>query len=379
MEDGTAYIVMKYVPDALDRHIRSGQRLPWRRAVEIALNVARALQHAHENGVVHRDIKPQNILLRENGAAAVSDFGIARALASSTRSRNTSAMGTPPYMPPEQWASGPIDGRLDQYSLGVVLYETISGMLPFQGDSMEALFVQHRETPMPALPANLRVPGVVESVIRRATEKSPDARFGSAGEMAAALEGALAGRTPAQPTPAAPAPPPRRPIPAATLIPTPTIAPPATPTPRPRRTPIPTSTSVPTPTFVPPTPTALPAALPELGKELNLGGIGVSPSGSVYIADTKNNRVIIMDSRGVQWGTTGNRDGQFQEPTGVAIDNAGFVYVLDEGNHRVQKFNSYGTLFLGQWGSEGKGNGQFSQPQGIATSPSGVVDEATTE
>ena len=81
----------------------------------------------------------------------------------------------------------------------------------------------------------------------------------------------------------------------------------------------------------------------------------------------------------MQWGTTGNRDGQFQEPTGVAIDNAGFVYVLDEGNHRVQKFNSYGTLFLGQWGSEGKGNGQFSQPQGIATSPSGVVDEATTE
>jgi len=80
--------------------------------------------------VVHRDIKPQNILLREDGSVAVSDFGIARALASSTRSRTASVMGTPAYMSPEQWASGSLDGRIDQYALGIVFYEMLAGVHP---------------------------------------------------------------------------------------------------------------------------------------------------------------------------------------------------------------------------------------------------------
>ena len=104
LEGDTAYIVMEYVPDALDRHLQGESRLPWQHATEIAVQVARALQHAHDNGVVHRDIKPQNILLTEDGTVKVSDFGIARALASSTRSRTSSVMGTPQYMAPEQWA-----------------------------------------------------------------------------------------------------------------------------------------------------------------------------------------------------------------------------------------------------------------------------------
>ena len=152
VEDGTAYIVMEYVPEALDRHIRQGQPLPYQRAVEIAIQVARGLQHAHDNGVVHRDIKPQNILLTEDGTAKVTDFGIARALAASTRSRTASIMGTLSYMAPEQWASGGLDGRSDQYALGIVLYETLAGLPPFQGESMEALFVHHRESPVPRLP-----------------------------------------------------------------------------------------------------------------------------------------------------------------------------------------------------------------------------------
>jgi len=102
VEDGTPYIVMEYIPDALDRHLQDGRRLPWQRAAEIAIQIARALQHAHDNGVVHRDIKPQNILFRGDGSVAVSDYGIARALASSTRSRTSSVMGTPAYMSPEQ-------------------------------------------------------------------------------------------------------------------------------------------------------------------------------------------------------------------------------------------------------------------------------------
>jgi serine/threonine protein kinase len=176
VEDGTPYIVMEYVPDALDRHLQNGSRLPWQRAAEIAVQIARALQHAHDNGVVHRDIKPQNILLREDGSVAVSDYGIARALASSTRSRTSSVMGTPAYMSPEQWASGSLDGRIDQYALGIVFYEMLAGSTPFQGESMEAMYVQHRETPLPAFASNLQVPTAIQQVIRRTTEKSQESR-----------------------------------------------------------------------------------------------------------------------------------------------------------------------------------------------------------
>jgi serine/threonine protein kinase len=186
---------MEYVPDALDRHLQGGTRLPWERATEIAVQIARALQHAHDQGVVHRDIKPQNILLTEDGTVKVSDFGIARALASSTRSRTASVVGTPEYMSPEQWSSGSLDGRLDQYALGIVFYQMLVGTTPFQGESMEAIYVQHRETPLPELPGNLQVPGAIEQVIRRATEKSQEDRYASSGEMADALEVAL-GRTP---------------------------------------------------------------------------------------------------------------------------------------------------------------------------------------
>jgi len=210
VEGDTAYIVMEYVPDALDRHLQGGSPLPWQRATEIAAQVARALQHAHDNGVIHRDIKPQNILLTEDGTVKVSDFGIARARASSTRSRTSSVMGTPQYMAPEQWSGCVVDGKLDQYALGIVFYEMLAGTPPFQGDSMEAIYVQHRDSPMPALPAGLGVPGAVERVIRRATEKTTDARFRSADDMAGALEGAL-GRTPAAGAPTPPSIPPQPP------------------------------------------------------------------------------------------------------------------------------------------------------------------------
>ena len=102
VENDTPYIVMEYVPHALDRQIRSG-RLEPRRAVAIAEQVCRGLAHAHDLGVVHRDIKPANILLTANGDAKISDFGIARAIASSTRAPRTSAAGTYAYLPPEQW------------------------------------------------------------------------------------------------------------------------------------------------------------------------------------------------------------------------------------------------------------------------------------
>ena len=127
VENDTAYIVMEYVPDALDRQIRSG-RLEPRRAVAIAEQVCRGLAHAHGLGVVHRDIKPANILLTANGEAKISDFGIARAIASSTRAPRTSAAGTYAYLPPEQWEENPaVDRRSDIYALGVTLFEMLAG------------------------------------------------------------------------------------------------------------------------------------------------------------------------------------------------------------------------------------------------------------
>ena len=193
VEGGTAYVAMEYVPGVLRGEMQPGTPISPGRAVELAIQVCGAMAHAHQHGVVHRDIKPQNILLTEDGTVKVSDFGVARALASSTRSRTGSIMGTPQYMAPEQWESGRLDGRLDQYALGIVLYEMLTGTLPFQGESMAALFVQHREAPVPPIPGHLDVPRAVEDVVRRALEKSPEDRFADAEAMATALEAALTG------------------------------------------------------------------------------------------------------------------------------------------------------------------------------------------
>jgi len=150
VEDGTAYVAMEYVPGVLCTEMQPGTPISPGRAVELAIQVSSAMAHAHQQGVVHRDIKPQNILPTEDVTAKVSDFGIARAMASSTRSRATHVVGTPFYMAPEQWSGTGADGRADLYALGVVLYQMIAGRVPFRGDAIEAIYVQHRESPVPA-------------------------------------------------------------------------------------------------------------------------------------------------------------------------------------------------------------------------------------
>ena len=195
VEDGQLFIVMEYVPDSLDKHMSGGKKLPHRRALEIAVQVCRALSHAHKAGIIHRDIKPQHILLTQDGSAKVSDFGIARALASSTATRATDVLGTPPYMAVEQWSGNHVDGRTDLYSLAVLLYEMLTGERPYRGETFGELYVQHLEHPAPPVPAGLGpIAGPVEMVLHRAMEKRPEDRFNNADEMAAALEDVLAGR-----------------------------------------------------------------------------------------------------------------------------------------------------------------------------------------
>ncbi len=168
VEGGTAYVAMEYVPGVLRSEMQPGTPLSPGRAVELAIQVSSAMAHAHQHGVVHRDIKPQNILLTEDGTVKVTDFGIARAMQSSSIIRQTGVMGTPHYMSPEQWQGRAVDGRADVYSLGIVLYEMLTGSPPFEGDGMGEIFRKHEQEPVPTLPPELEVPEWLESVIGRA-------------------------------------------------------------------------------------------------------------------------------------------------------------------------------------------------------------------
>ncbi len=188
LDGETPFIVMEYFPGTLSDEIESGKPLPWARALAISVQVARGIQHAHDRRVIHRDIKPGNILVRESGDVAVSDFGLARASTSATHIRSGSIAGTPDYMAPEQWLGGQLSSRLDQYALGILVFELITGHLPFQGETYEALYVQHRETPVPVLSKDLGVPSEVNEVIHKATEKDPTDRYVSVADMADALQ-----------------------------------------------------------------------------------------------------------------------------------------------------------------------------------------------
>src|SRR6185312_10836919 len=191
--DGLLFYVMEYVDGESLRHRLDRQGpLPVEDAVRIAAEVGDALQYAHENGVIHRDVKPENVLL-SRGHALVADFGIARAVGVVAGDRLTRAgmsMGTPAYMSPEQ-AEGErdVDARADQYSLACVLYELLAGQPPFTGPSANAVLSRQVLDPVPPL-TTLRpgVPGSVRRAVERALSKAPADRFASLPEFLVALE-----------------------------------------------------------------------------------------------------------------------------------------------------------------------------------------------
>lgn len=179
------YISMEFLSKgSLDEKI--AQRIPAERALKITLGIAAALEHAHSKGYVHRDIKPENILFREDDSPVLTDFGIARTIKSKANMTQVGAViGTPYYMSPEQAKGETSDGRSDLYSLGVVLYEMLTGNRPFQADSSLALGIKHIHEQAPKLPLNLFA---LQPIMDKLLAKKPEQRFQTARELIDILE-----------------------------------------------------------------------------------------------------------------------------------------------------------------------------------------------
>lgn len=194
-QDGRLYIVMAYMSggtlkDHMTRSMEASKALP------IIRQVAEALNYAHERSIIHRDVKPVNVLFDDDGRAVLSDFGIAKIMESAEHrlTRPGAGVGTPEYMSPEQCRGDPVSARADVYALGVTLYEMLTGRTPFQADNYTALAHAHIYEPVPPPTLfNSRISSAVEAVIMRALSKEPAHRFGRATEMAQALERAISG------------------------------------------------------------------------------------------------------------------------------------------------------------------------------------------
>ena len=212
-----AFYTMRLVRGgSLEDLIGAGKQLTLDHVVKLLKEVAAALDHAHRQGVVHRDIKPANVLLGESGHAMVADFGIAKALSNTeSGATGTGIIGSPGYMSPEQWRGAEIDGRADQYSLGIVAFEMLTGKRPFETPQVQDLLRMHLSAEMPPL-THFRtgLPQGVDEALRRALAKDPSQRFSTAGAFVDALAGlrpATAGISQRGPRYAAkPAPPPKR-------------------------------------------------------------------------------------------------------------------------------------------------------------------------
>jgi serine/threonine-protein kinase len=194
-EDGRQYIVFEFIDgeNLKELVVRKG-RLDLRDALEIALEIARGLAFAHDNGLVHRDVKPQNVLLNGDGRAKVTDFGIARSLDVDHGVTQTGTiLGTSNYIAPEQASGRPVDAHTDVYSLGIVLYEMLTGELPFPGESFVAIAMKHIQEPSPnVLDVRGDIPLRVAEMIDRALEKDPEQRFPTMNAFATEIEVSLA-------------------------------------------------------------------------------------------------------------------------------------------------------------------------------------------
>ncbi|MGQ9672749.1 MAG: protein kinase domain-containing protein [Candidatus Aminicenantales bacterium] len=188
-EEGTYYITMEYVPgEDLKRLIRKIGQMPLGRTISIAKQVCEGLAEAHSLGIVHRDLKPQNIMVDEGGNVRIMDFGIARSLLTKGVTAAGVMIGTPEYMSPEQVEGKPVDQRSDIYSLGIILYEMVTGRVPFEGDTPFTVGIKHKsELPRDPRELNPQIPADFSALVLRCLAKDKESRYQNARELLAEL------------------------------------------------------------------------------------------------------------------------------------------------------------------------------------------------
>lgn len=187
------YIVMELIQGkTLKQIIEEDGHLSWKWAVNIAIQIASALEMAHKNNIIHRDIKPHNIMITEDGVAKVTDFGIAKAVSNSTITAFGTTLGSVHYFSPEHARGGYTDSKSDLYSLGVVMYEMVTGKVPFDADTPVSIALKHmQEEPVPPIKVNKEIPFAVNQIILKAMKKDPNERYQNASEMIKDLNIAL--------------------------------------------------------------------------------------------------------------------------------------------------------------------------------------------
>jgi serine/threonine-protein kinase len=200
LQDFDSYVVMEYVPgptlkDRLRALNAQRERMPLPEVRRTFDALCAALTYAHRAGIVHRDLKPTNVILAHDGRVVLTDFGLAKIVGSSIHTASMAMIGTPAYMAPEQAQAGSVDLRSDIYALGVMLYELLTGQLPFEAETPFAMIAKHSSESLPSLGAKRRdLPRALERVLATATAKDPAQRFSSVEQFAAALSAAFEGR-----------------------------------------------------------------------------------------------------------------------------------------------------------------------------------------
>ena len=193
-QDGITYLAMRFIEGGTLKELMMKGRLTLHDTQDIMTQVCSALDYAHRHGVIHRDVKPSNVIIDSEGAAYLTDFGIAKVLGGTggDLTATGAAIGTPAYMAPEQAMGSAVDARTDIYALGIMLYEMLTGRVPFQADTPMAVLMAHVSDPLP-LPHvfNAEIPEAIEEVVIKALAKSPDDRYQNANEMAQALRLAI--------------------------------------------------------------------------------------------------------------------------------------------------------------------------------------------
>ena len=194
VDNGIYYIVMELIQGKTLKEIILEERgpLPWKWSVNVAIQIASALEMAHKNNIIHRDIKPHNIIITEDGIAKVTDFGIAKAVSNSTITAFGKTIGSVHYFSPEHARGGYTDAKSDLYSLGVVLYEMVTGKVPFDADTPVSVALKHmQEEPVPPIEENSNLPEAVNKIILKALKKDPMLRYQTSTELLQDLRTAL--------------------------------------------------------------------------------------------------------------------------------------------------------------------------------------------